>query len=196
MSESIFDVLKLILSISRHLHKKRKIQLLLLSLLIFIASFFEVLTLGAIIPFVGLLINPDILLNSSFFIFFDNLFNISNKFNINFFFISLFIFLVIASSILRLSLAIATVNFTRRLGIDLSGKVFSNLLYQKYNFHIDNNSSEIISNLTQKISIVIRTFHGSLVILSSILIALSIYITFLFINFFIAVSVLIMIISL
>lgn len=196
MSESSSNVLRLVLSISKHLHKKRKIQLSLLSLLIFISSFFEVLTLGAIIPFVGLLINPDILLDSSFFIFLDNLFNISNKFNINLFFISLFIFLVIASAVIRLSLTIATINFSRRLGQDLSEKVFSNILYQKYHFHIDNTSSEIISNLTQKILTVTRTFQASLVILSSFLIALSIFITFLLINFIIAIFVLVMIVAL
>jgi ATP-binding cassette, subfamily B, bacterial PglK len=190
------NVFKLVLFISKHLKKKRKTQFIFLSILIFISSFFEVLTLGAIIPFISLLINPDILSDTSFFIFLDNILNIKNKFEIKLFILSLFVFLVVCSGILRLLLSVATMNFSRRIGQDLSEKVFSNILYQEYNFHIDNTSSEIISQLLQKVLIVTRIFQASLIILSSFLIALSILITFLVINFYIAIIALTIIIVL
>jgi ABC-type bacteriocin/lantibiotic exporter with double-glycine peptidase domain len=190
------NVFKLVLFISKHLKKKRKTQFIFLSILIFISSFFEVLTLGAIIPFISLLINPHILSDTSFFIFLDNILNIKNKFEIKLFILSLFVFLVVCSGILRLLLSVATMNFSRRIGQDLSEKVFSNILYQEYNFHIDNTSSEIISQLLQKVLIVTRTFQASLIILSSFLIALSILITFLVINFYIAIIALTIIIVL
>ena len=72
------EILKLVFRISRYLKKKRSFQFYFLVSLVFICSFFEVVTLGAVIPFIGILINPEIVSNSEYFIYFDNKFNITN----------------------------------------------------------------------------------------------------------------------
>ena len=56
----------LIKNLWTHLRKRRKLQFLLVIILMFIASFAEVMSVGAVIPFLGVITNPEsIYLNPS-----------------------------------------------------------------------------------------------------------------------------------
>ncbi len=186
---SNIEILKLVFKISKYLKKKRLFQFNFLVILVFICSFFEVVTLGAVIPFISILINPEIVSNSKYFIYFDNIFNITSIINLSTLFVLIFISLVIASAFLRLSLNISMIKFSRLIGKDLSENVFKNIISQNYLFHLNNPSNEIISGLTLKITITTRIFLSLLNIFSSIFLITSIFIALIFVNSTVAVSV-------
>jgi ATP-binding cassette subfamily B protein len=67
----------------------------------------------------------------------------------------LFAILGISTGIMRLALLSQTTKFSYAVGADLSAKIFSNTLYKPYAFHIEKNSSEIISGITVKSNAII-----------------------------------------
>jgi ATP-binding cassette subfamily B protein len=56
-----------IVALWAHLGKKRRLQLLVLSVLMIISVFTEVLSIGAVVPFLSALTNPDALMKSEWF---------------------------------------------------------------------------------------------------------------------------------
>ena len=87
-----------------HISLKRRKQYVLLLLLMIIASFAEVISLGSLIPFLGALTNPEKIFSNEFlqpfFIFFD----LHNSNEVVIFLMFTFCFFSVLSGIIRLTL--------------------------------------------------------------------------------------------
>lgn len=173
------DIIKKLRSI---FSSSERIKLTILILLLFIGMILEIFGLGAIIPVISILIDPEyiekseIIKNIRYY-----LPEISNEL---FVFISLFllVFLYIFKTLYVVFLTHKQNRFLANLSASLSNKLFDNYMSQPYSFHISKNSSELIKNIQVEIACFF-SFLGSLVIFfTEIGYGLSVIITLIFVE--------------
>ena len=179
----------LILRLVKQLSNKRRFQFLILLTVMVISSLAEVISISLVIPFVGILVNSQLLWENNF------LKNIS--LNLGFQqpeqILLLVTFLFCLASLMAGGIRLFTLYLNLRLsagiGSDISCKIYKNTLYQEYQFHINKNSSEIITNIVNDIGRVIgEVINPLLQAISSFFITVSLVITLLVINAEIAFS--------
>jgi ABC-type multidrug transport system fused ATPase/permease subunit len=160
------------------LSKKNRYKLFFLLLLIIFSSFAEILSIGAVIPFLSILTTPELVTNSKYL----NFINI-NKANIPFYLTLIFVTLIILSGFIKiLTLQIQT-KISFEIGKEFSSEIYRKTLYQQYAVHTSRNTSEIISGITIKSSNVIYSYiMPILTIVSSSVLFLFFIFAFLFLN--------------
>ncbi len=169
------------------LSKKQKTTFKLIIILIFISSFFEIISIGSILPLLTILNNPDdfqlkiikyININHHSFIF-NNLFEII---------ILIFGMAALASGFIRVILLRVMTKFSFDTGAYISRGVYRNILLQDYSFHLNNNSSSTIDIITNKTNSVIFSILLPLInMISSLTILSAIFILLLTISFKISI---------
>ena len=132
------------------LQRTRKVQLCLLLMLMVLVSFSEIVSIGAVIPFVGVLISPETIFNNERFGFLMLLLGVQSPDELIFPATVIFMVIVVISSFLRLALLILQSRLGYAIGADIGYKLFSRTLFQRYIDFVKSNSSEIISAITKK----------------------------------------------
>ena len=143
------SILILLLDLFKFLNKKRKLQVFLIFFLAIFSAFAELITIGSLIPFVDLMLEPKRLFNYPLL---ENLFSfieINNLEDIMIFMTIIFIFLIIVSTLIKIYIAYFSIAVVHGIGHDLSVSIFKNTIYQPYEFHVNNNSSKTIVNLSR-----------------------------------------------
>lgn len=133
-----------------YLSKTRRFQCLLLILFMLVSAIAEVMSIGALLPFLSTLAAPEKVFAQPFVQEIAHNFGIENADQL---LKPLTIFFVIAAIIagaVRLLLLWITTRFVFATGADLSMEIYRRTLYQPYSVHIARNSSEIISGITNK----------------------------------------------
>jgi len=138
----------------------------------FINSLLEFITIGSMIPFITFVSNPDKISEINILKTFSNFFNLQNTDEL-FLFISFSFLLIIFLSGLIKIFSIKLINdFSGTLKTELGKKLYQGILYQDYEYHLNTNSSQLISSQIQQldaaISIIYQSMLMSLTILSSI----------------------------
>ena len=146
--------------IYQHIDPRRKFHILILLILMIIASFSEILTLGAILPFLSVLISPEQLFNNSNFHKYFLIVNINDPKNLLLPISVIFAITVVLSGIMRLSLLWFQTKICYSIGADFSFSIYRRTLFQKYSVHISRNSSEVISGISNKANSIM---HGALI---------------------------------
>lgn len=153
-----------------HLSRRRKIQFGLLLVLSVFAAFMEVFSLGAMLPFLGVLVSPEGIFQNARAQIVINFLGVSSANELLLPMTLLFIFAVISASCVRLLLVWANTRLTFATGADLSIDIYQRTLYQPYATHISRNSSEVISGVTTKsYHLIHNAILPTLTILSSII---------------------------
>ena len=166
-----------------HIEPRRRKQFGILFFLMIISSFAELISIGAILPFLGVLTSPEKVFNHKFASFFLVYFKISDPAELLFPITVLFIVVTIFSALVRFLLLWAQTRLSFAIGAELSFSVYQKTLYQPYKVHIARNSSELITAIANKVSSVIFSILIPIpVIISSTLIIFTILIALLFIN--------------
>jgi len=130
-------------------------------------AFAEVVSVGAIIPFLGILVTPDAVYNHGItfrLIALKGADPIERAKYATFF----FSVTIIVAATLRTTLLWVKSRLSQAIGSELSIKLYKNALHSTYAVHIEENSSETISLITTKVKVVV-----SHVILSSLNIIVS-----------------------
>lgn len=141
------------------------------------ASFAEVLSIGAVLPFLGVLMEPRRVFVSPLMQPIINLLGITDATQLLTPLTTLFILTAIFSGTMRLVLLWFQTRLSFAIGADFSVQIYRNTLYQPYAVHLSRNSSEVITGvLTKTNSVVHHTLLPALVIVSSGLILLAIMI--------------------
>lgn len=150
---------------------KRKKQLGLLICLMFVGSIAELVSIGAIIPFIGALTSPQKIYNINIL---KKAFNILDIYNEKQIIIPLTVFfciVVFVSGIIRLLLVWVQSRLSYAIGRDLSLNMYRRTLYQPYMTHISRNSSVVISGIANKVNTLINaTLVPILTIISSLMV--------------------------
>jgi ATP-binding cassette subfamily B protein len=149
-------MMKLFVKFWRYLPRLNKAQFILLVILAFFASMSEIVSIGAIIPFLTALINPERLIGNHFLMQFISFYGLD--INQKYFLITftyIFIFCVILSALIRVGLIWAVTRFGHNLGAKVGADMYWQTLHMPYATHLENSSGEFISMITNKSSIVI-----------------------------------------
>jgi ABC-type bacteriocin/lantibiotic exporter with double-glycine peptidase domain len=152
-----------------------------------ISSFLEVVSLSALIPFIGVLTQPqkvyDYLLVKGFFewFYFPNAHSLVLPLTIGFSLAAL------AAGGFRLLLSWVSIKLTNGIGTDLSIEVYRRTLYQPYKVHVERNSSEIISSITQKIAAATGMLLSLMNVITSSTLFLAILVTLVLIDPIVAI---------
>lgn len=171
----------------RQLNKRRKFQFLLLIFLILITSIAEIASLGAVLPFLSAISNPQNIYNQPYLEPIIDILGIKSEKQI----ILPITILFISASLFAATMRILLLWFSTKLsfgsGADLSAEAFKKTLYQPYDVHVSRNSSEVVSGIMTKMNSATATINFSLNFIGSFIISLAIISALLFINPFIAV---------
>ena len=140
-------MLRFVLDVIRHLDPRRRWQLMLVSMLMVIGALAEVFTLGAVLPFLGLLANPEFLDNAGWAAHL--LDQVASALGITRLLAASILFATVAlvSGGIRLLLAWSSNKVIFGIGADLGVLVFGKVLRQPYAFHLRRNSSQILSSV-------------------------------------------------
>jgi ABC-type bacteriocin/lantibiotic exporter with double-glycine peptidase domain len=181
MSNSIYRIWQ-------HLTQQRKRQLIVLLLVMLIASFAEVISIGAIFPFLGALTAPEVLFNHWLSKPLNNFLKINNPQDLLLPFTLIFVIFVIISATLRVLLLWLQSRLGHAIGTDFSIEIYKRTLYQPYQTHLARNSSEVISGISGKVNqLVYQGILPLLMIASSLLMLMIIIVSLLFIDPLIAI---------
>lgn len=172
------------------LSKKRRIQIIFLSLISILSGISEMLTIASLIPFLSVISEPENFWNINYVKKISSYFNIQNANDLLPFVTIIFIVAVIFATIIRLTNLWLNIKLSASIGNDFSRKVFGKVLQKDYLFHINTPSSKTISILTTKIGELVLVINKYLQGLSSIIICFSIFTILIFIEKSIAISIL------
>ena len=150
-----------------HIAQRRKYQFGLLSGLMLISSFTEVISLGAVLPFIGVLVAPvkvfehPIIQDMAYFLGINSPEQLVLPLTVT------FAAAAIVAGIMRTILLWASTRLSYANGSDLSIEVYRRSLYQPYEVHVSRNSSEVLSAMTDKANSVVGSVLLQLITLIS-----------------------------
>jgi ATP-binding cassette, subfamily B, bacterial PglK len=147
-----------------------------------IASFSEVITVGAVFPFLGVLTSPEQIFALEIAQPFIQLLQIKSPEELLLPISTIFVLAVLLSGLSRVALLWMQTKLSMGIGADFSVQVFERTLYQPYGLHISRNSSEILAGSQKAERTVIHFIQPILIILSSTFILVAVMLTLLAIN--------------
>lgn len=167
--------------------KHRRRQFLLLVCLMFISAFAEVASLGAVLPFIGILTTPERVFEHSFVGHMAQDMGITSAEQLLLPLTLAFIVFAVIAGAIRIFLTWANTRVAFAAGADLGIKVYRHTLYQPYYEHASQNSSEVISTITIKSNLVVfEVLVPLLQIFSTILLVVAIMATLIVVDPFVA----------
>ena len=165
---------------------KRRLQFFLILLINIINGLFEFLSIGSALLFLEVLTDPRKI--SSNFEFITSNLNFNN--NSELLKYTTFIFLII--TLLTTSVRILNLWLNTKYRISflnyISNKIYKKIITQKYSFYIDNNSSDLLTDITYNIEKTNFFFENLLTLLTSLILSISIVISLLKLNIRITIS--------
>ena len=169
------------------INSKRRKQFLLLLVIMLLASFAEIISIGAILPFLSLLTAPEHIFQISILKPIIQTLNLSKAEQLLLPLTIIFGVSAIVAGSMRLLLLWVSTRLSFVTGADLGVDIYRRTLYQSYAIHCSRNSSEIINGITGKANIVIYgVILPVLTLMSSAFMLISILIALFLINPFIA----------
>jgi ATP-binding cassette subfamily B protein len=158
-----------------HINRKRRIQLGLLLVLMILASFAEVFSLAAILPFLGVITSPQNIFEQQYLQPFIRTFGWTKPEQLLLPITAFFIVAVIISGCMRVTLLCTQLKVAFGIGSDLSINIFRRSLFQSYDIHSERNSSELIVSVAERANQIISGIVTPIMmIISSLLIILTI----------------------
>jgi ATP-binding cassette subfamily B protein len=183
-------MINLIWRLWAHIEPRRRKQFLIIFLLTILASFAEVISIGAALPFIAAITAPELIIDNQYLKPILLNFSINDPQQILFPITLLFISAIVLSGSIRLLLLWGQNRLGHAIGSDLSVSIFKRTLYQSYLVHISENSSKAISGIGAKTNqVVYTTIMPILTIISSFFIIMSILTALIIINPLVAFSV-------
>ncbi len=166
--ESTPSIPQLLPRLWAHVSVRRRVQLSLLFLLMMTAAAAELVSIGAVLPFLGVLTSPDIVFGHALARPLIQLLELTEPRQLLIPLTVLFGMAAVVSGGLRLLLSWAQIRLSYAMGADFSIGIYRRTLYQPYAVHITRNTSEVIAGVTTKADgIVHQTVVPMLVITSS-----------------------------
>lgn len=166
---------------------RRHKQFLLLLGLTVLSALAEIVSLGAVLPFLGIITQPEKIFSLSILSPFIKFLEISSHEELILPLAVAFALAAILAGVLRLFLLWFSINLTNAIGADLAFEVYRRTLYQPYAVHISRSTSEIISGVTQKVSITTNVLMAVVNIVTSTILFLMIIITLIIIDPIVAI---------
>jgi len=166
-----FRTIEIVYSIYKLLNKRRKIQIFLLIILNFFSSIAESISVISVIPLLSFLSRSD--LNYNLF-FINNFINNESSLLIV---ISIFIFFILVTQILKILNLLFNQKVASLVAIDFSKTAYKNIINRNYVYFIESSSSSIINSLAANIEAFVLGFRSILNGITFLLISIFLIIT-------------------
>lgn len=171
-------IIGLLIRLWRHLSKRRRYQFILLGWLMLLSTFAEIVSLGAVLPFFGVLLAPDKIFRNRSVKMVAGLLGITSESQLVLSITILFGITAMTVGVIRLLQLWVSTRLSFACGTDLSCEVYRRTLYQPYHVHISRNSSYVISSITIKVDgVVFGVLLPVLAIISAVVLVIAISIT-------------------
>lgn len=154
----------------RQVPVRRRLQLAALFVLMLAAAGAEIFSIGAVLPFLGVIAAPDQVLAHPIVRRVAESVALSSRDDLLLFFTLTFVAAALLSAGLRLLAMWTQVRMANAIGADFSIKAYERTLYQPYAVHVSRNSSEVHAGLGKANNLAGAMIQPSLHILSSALI--------------------------
>jgi ATP-binding cassette, subfamily B, bacterial PglK len=172
----------LLIQLWGYLTKRRQKQLGLLLILMLTSAFSEMISLGAVLPFIGVLTAPDKVFNYPMVRSLSDMVGINSPDQLVLPFVIVFAFAAVAAGAVRVLLIWSNTRLSNSIGADLSIEVYRRTLFQPYKVHVSRNSSSVISGITNKTSSAVNVIESLLTMVSSIVLLVALLVALLAIN--------------
>lgn len=176
------NIFALILHLFKGIEKKRQRQYYYLLILTLFASVAEVISLSAIIPFITVITDPEILNGNQLIEFCKLFFKLEDKSDLTVFLSLVFGIAALIAGLFRLVVLRYSIFISVNTGADISNMMYTKILYQSYSYHVARSTSEIISGITQKVAAVTASFTSFATIITNLILFISILTTLIIIN--------------
>ena len=169
------NFLQLLFRLWQHINPRRRVQFGILILLMVSASLAEVVSIGAVLPFLGVLTAPELVFDHQLTQPVIQWLNLTEPKQLILPLTIAFALAAIFAGVMRLMLLWAQTRISHAIGADFSISIYRRTLYQPYAVHVARNSSEVISGISNKAnSLVHSVILPVLIILSSAMMLLTI----------------------
>ena len=171
-------LMDLLIQLWRHLSPRRRRQFVLLTCLTPISAFAEAISLGAVLPFLGILISPGRVFRHPFVAQLAHRYDIVSADQLVLPLTIAFIVAALVAGAIRMLLLWLSTRLAFASGADLSTEVYRRTLYQPYRVHVARNSGVVISGIINSVNnaagvlLSLLTLISSVVLLATVTIAL------------------------
>lgn len=148
------SLIELVKALWNQISKRRQKHFYFLLVLMFFAAIAETISLGLIVPFLGILAEPAMVFNHAYAKPFISFFNVQNSEQIILPVTFIFIISIVFSVLLRMVVLYYSAKLPYLASNELGNKIFANALYKPYSYHLKHNSSETINAITVKINFI------------------------------------------
>jgi ABC-type multidrug transport system fused ATPase/permease subunit len=180
------NLFELLVRVFQHISVRRRLQFSLMVGLTLVTSLAEVISLGAVVPFIGILTEPEHVFNSSLLSNYIRWMGFNNPEDLVLPLVIGFSIAAILAGGLRLLLLWISIRLSNAIGADLSVEVYEKTLYQPYRVHVARNSSLLISGITQKVTAATSVLTSFITVITSAVLFIAILTTLVFINPYVA----------
>ena len=164
------------------LDKRHRIKFYYSIFLMVIFSLLEVISIGALIPFVTAILSPEKLFELEFIKNFDYI-NELESINLQLFFTFFFVLSVLISNIFRIYVLYNIAKLSKLIPLELSTKIYKTIINQNYDNFKQKNSSQLISLITDKMDSLGGVFFSFLNAAASLITCFGIISLLFFINY-------------
>jgi ABC-type multidrug transport system fused ATPase/permease subunit len=168
------DIFGLLGRLLQHISRRRQYQFVLLLGLMLASAFAEVVSLGAVLPFLGILTAPEKVFSYPVVAGIVQAWGIVSAGDLVLPLTVAFAVAALVAGGLRLLMLWASTRLAFAIGADLSTEVYRRTLYQPYHVHVARNSSEIISGIIQKVDVAVAALLSLLALGSSMVLFVAI----------------------
>ena len=151
-----------------HLSRRRQRQFMLLLGMMLISAFAEVVSLGAVLPFIGILTAPDAVFNHPVVANVVQAWGITAADQLVLPLTVAFAAAALIAGAIRILLLWGNTRLAYASGTDLSIEVYRRTLYQPYRVHVARNSSEVISGVSIKVAGAVALLLSLLTLVNSV----------------------------
>ncbi len=164
----------LLVGLWHHLSRRRQRQVCLLMGLMLVSAFAEVVSLGTVLPFLGILTTPDRVFRYHVVANAAQAWGITSADQLVWPLTAAFVAAVLIAAIIRMLLLWLSTRLTFAIGADLSIEVYRRTLYQPYGVHMARNSSAVIDGIITKVGGAVYVISHLLTLISSIVLMVTV----------------------
>lgn len=173
----------------QHISSRRRKQFSLLLVLMVMASFAEIVSIGAVLPFLGALTAPERIFEHGAAQPLIRILGLSKPQQLLLSLTIIFGVAALLAGVMRLLLLWASTRLSFAMGADLSISIYRRTLYQPYAVHCARNSSEVINGISNKSNVIIyNAITPVLTLISSSIMLVAILATLLAVNPLVALA--------
>ena len=165
------STLNLLIGLWSHLSRKRRTQLGCLLVVMLASGISELVSLGAVLPFLAVLSEPDMLWQQWYVQALADRFSWTTSNEIVLPFTMVFATTSLLTAFVRLMNLWLNGRLAAAVGSDLSCEAYRRTLYQPYSVHLQRNSSAVITSITTQISLTVAALNYLLQLITSSVVA-------------------------